>query len=428
MTTSLLIIVIQQRQKLYSSAIGLLPEKSQNVKSFFRYLKKLISNKNNLFSFSEEDGIITTSLQFSPNPDLSKGEAVIHAMTPVIVRLNMITSRTGGSQCLKPYEGAIMDLDIPPISFLNNEMYGGVGLASHDGKFALLIKDADLDKFSAGNFILKFVIDNQSEFNNPEVLEKFIKKLGSDDSIKAIEIVLSDMSSTPYSLSDMMNKKNNRHFNDYNGLLNFILKLRYLSEGKPIGIRMGIKDKNDFTKFISLVHMTGKMPDFITLIGNKSATHSFKQNDTYYSHLAMPIDYAVAFAGTELKKYKLENEIKIWAAGEIDNGFDLLKLIALGADKCISVKRFHFFSEISDNYFFDDAETVVKSNTLFTYRRIIRELIQIMEHAGFIDAEQVDAKMFFRRINKSTIKSFDEIYFKSRENNWDVLHDYIHLN
>ena len=429
-TISLLIIITQKKHQVFINAIRLHAATSQNEKSFFQYLKYLFSKKRKAIGSVDTSEILSTSLQFSPNPDFSTGEAVLHSTTPVNVDEKKLKIQTGGSQCIKPYRGSVLGMDIPEFLLMNPDMFSGLDLASHAGKFSICIRDTDLEKCRDGNIILKCSLNKYSEFNDPDKLNDLMKRISSIDSVKGIEIVLFKMFDSFYTLSDFIDKKNNNHFSNSKELLQFIHELRSLTQGKPIGIRMGIRDKKEFIEFVRAMRETGILLDFITVLGEESTEQVSDQFDTIrYPHSAMPLDYAVPFVFTVLKAHKLKKEIKIWAAGKVDNGFDLLKLIALGADKCISIRSSKYFNQISDNYFFDDSGIVVKSNILFTYRKIIRETVQIMQHAGFSVPEEIDPKMFFKRINKSRIKSFDEIYFKSRStSNWGIFEDFIHLN
>src|SRR5690606_14894890 len=126
---------------------------------------------------------------------------------------------------------------VPDFSLLNQDMFTGLDLASYTGRFGICITDIDLGKVKEGNVVLKFSIDKYSEYNEPSSLESFMEKVSSTDSVKAIEIVFHQMFDSAYSLAEILDKRNNKHFNNVEELLHFIFRLRSLSKGKPVGIR-----------------------------------------------------------------------------------------------------------------------------------------------------------------------------------------------
>ena len=52
----------------------------------------------------------------------------------------------------------------------------------------------------------------------------------------------------------------------------------------------------------------------------------------------MPLRDGLAFAIDALKEYGLKDEIKVLASGKVLSGFDMARIIAIGADVCYSAR------------------------------------------------------------------------------------------
>ncbi|HEY8400355.1 MAG TPA: hypothetical protein VIK89_03785 [Cytophagaceae bacterium] len=424
MAVALMIIAIQRKHQAYV----LFNQYSFPKKSFFQYLINLFKKGSEKMIVNGKIFKINNHERFSSNPDLSKGEIVLHALKPVKVEANQIKVKTASDQCIKPFTGALLDLDIPDSNLLSKEMFKGFREASQYGGFAISISDSELDKCKEGNFILKFSVDRNSAFSNRHKLQALFKDVAVNNSVKAIEIVL-NKNSNNNSLSEYLDKANNRYFNNSVGLLYLIRYLRYLSNGKPIGIRLSIDDRREFVNFIWTLRDKKIYLDFITILADSQEEISSSESKKENTASKLSLDEAVSFASEALRAYGLEKQIQLWAAGEFNNGFDLLKFVALGASKCINILSPVYLHQNFDNYFFDESESFIKTKTMYIYKKLLNEVAHLMGKAGFASLEQVSSKRFFRRTDPATVKSFNDLYFKSKySNKWGVFEDFIRLN
>lgn len=121
-----------------------------------------------------------------------------------------------------------------------------------------------------------------------------------------------------------------RAFNTPKGLVEFIKTLRDLSGGKPIGFKLCIGSRDEFIDICEAMVETGITPDFITIDGAEGGTGAAPI--IFSDHVGMPYENALIFVVDTLRKYKLEDEIKIIAAGKLIDGFSIFKALCLGAD------------------------------------------------------------------------------------------------
>ena len=121
-----------------------------------------------------------------------------------------------------------------------------------------------------------------------------------------------------------------RAFKSPNGLLLFIKQLRDLSGGKPIGFKLCIGSKDEFIDICEEMVKTGIYPDFISVDGAEGGTGAAPI--VFSDHVGMPYENALIFVVDTLRKFRLEDEIKIIASGKIIDAFSIFKALCLGAD------------------------------------------------------------------------------------------------
>jgi glutamate synthase domain-containing protein 2 len=113
-------------------------------------------------------------------------------------------------------------------------------------------------------------------------------------------------------------------------LLNFIVQLRQLSGGKPIGFKLCIGNPVEFLNLCKAMLETGITPDFITVDGAEGGTGAAPVE--FSNRLGMVCLESVYFVHNALVGTGLKDRIKIIASGKTASSFDLLAKIAAGAD------------------------------------------------------------------------------------------------
>jgi glutamate synthase domain-containing protein 2 len=113
-------------------------------------------------------------------------------------------------------------------------------------------------------------------------------------------------------------------------LLNFIVQLRQLSGGKPVGFKLCIGNPVEFLNLCKAMLETGITPDFITVDGAEGGTGAAPVE--FSNRLGMVCLESVYFVHNALVGTGLRDNIKIIASGKTASSFDLLSKIAIGAD------------------------------------------------------------------------------------------------
>jgi len=118
--------------------------------------------------------------------------------------------------------------------------------------------------------------------------------------------------------------------------MNFIKKLRDLSDGKPVGFKLCVGRKQEFMDFCEAMIYTGIQPDFITVDGGEGGTGAAPVE--FSNTMGMPMREGLIFVHDTLVGFGLRKDIKVIVAGKIITGFHMARAIALGADGCNSAR------------------------------------------------------------------------------------------
>ncbi|MBT8145465.1 MAG: FMN-binding glutamate synthase family protein, partial [Gammaproteobacteria bacterium] len=113
-------------------------------------------------------------------------------------------------------------------------------------------------------------------------------------------------------------------------LMEFIMRLRKLSGGKPIGFKLCLGRKSEFMGMVKAMLETEVYPDFITVDGAEGGTGAAPVE--FSNRLGTPCLEATFFIDQVLIGAGISDKIRIISAGKTATGYDLLEKIAVGAN------------------------------------------------------------------------------------------------
>lgn len=123
-------------------------------------------------------------------------------------------------------------------------------------------------------------------------------------------------------------------------LLQFIQRLRRLSNGKPVGFKLCIGRMTEWFALVKAMLASGIRPDFIVVDGSEGGTGAAPVE--FADHIGMPLRDALRLVHASLVGAGLRDEIRIGASGKIISAFDIMRVCALGADWANSARGFMF--------------------------------------------------------------------------------------
>ena len=142
----------------------------------------------------------------------------------------------------------------------------------------------------------------------------------------------------PY--TTVLSPPGHKHVKKPEDLIRFIQQLRELSGGKPVGFKLCIGRTEEFIELVQKMVETKIWPDFITVDGAEGGTGAAPLE--FSDSVGIPLEPALIFVHSTLKKYGLREEIKVIASGKVLSAFSILRRRALGADLCNSARAFMF--------------------------------------------------------------------------------------
>jgi glutamate synthase domain-containing protein 2 len=209
-------------------------------------------------------------------------------------------------------------------------------------------------------------------------------------------------------------------------MMQFIAEMRRLSGGKPAGFKLCIGHPWEFMAIVKAMLETGITPDFIVVDGTEGGTGAAPLE--FMDHLGMPLRDGLTFVHSALLGANLRDRIKIGAAGKITSGFDMARILALGADWCNAARGFMFAvgciqaqqchtgrcpTGVTSQDRSRQRAVVVpdKAHRVANFhRQTIMALAELVAAAGLDHPGELRPHHFMRRVSADRVVTFAEIY------------------
>lgn len=137
---------------------------------------------------------------------------------------------------------------------------------------------------------------------------------------------------------DCISPSSHSAFSTPTEMMHFIAKLRQLSGGKPVGFKLCIGHPWEWFAIVKAMLATRITPDFIVVDGAEGGTGAAPVE--FSDHVGAPVQEGLQLVHSTLVGVNLRSRISIGAAGKITSAFDLVRLMALGADWCNAGRGF----------------------------------------------------------------------------------------
>ena len=225
---------------------------------------------------------------------------------------------------------------------------------------------------------------------------------------------------------DCVSPSYHSEFSTPNELLAFVERLRDLSGGKPVGIKLCIGHPWEFIAIVKSMVESGKRIDFVTVDGSEGGTGAAPVE--FAMHLGSPLRDAVVFVDNCLRGAGLRDRVKVAASGKIVSAYDIIRLCALGADWCNMARPFMFSIGCiqardcaSSNcpsgvatmnpkrYRVIDVNDRAKRVFNF-HKNTLIAVVEMLEAAGLQHTHELNRRHIVRRLSASQIKLADQIY------------------
>ncbi len=291
-------------------------------------------------------------------------EWLTHSISPSVIETHDFRVSVGGPQCKHPYDISLFNVSAMSFGALSANAIMALNLGAKKGGFAHDTGEGSISRYHrehGGDLIWEigsgyFGCRNEDGTFSPE---RFVQNALSPQ-VKMIEIKLSqgakpghggvlpgpkvtpeiaEARGVPVGV-DCVSPAAHSSFSNPVELLQFVQKLRELSEGKPVGFKLCIGHPWEWFGIAKAMQKTGIYPDFIVVDGSEGGTGAAPVEFT--DHMGMPMLEGLRLVHNTLVGLKLRKQIRLGASGKIISGFDVMRTLALGADWCNSARGFMF--------------------------------------------------------------------------------------
>ncbi|RKF13489.1 FMN-binding glutamate synthase family protein [Roseovarius spongiae] len=139
---------------------------------------------------------------------------------------------------------------------------------------------------------------------------------------------------------DCLSPRSHSAFSTPVGMLEFAAKMRDLSGGKPVGIKLCIGQPYEVFAIMKAIMKTGIIPEFIVVDGGEGGTGAAPVELSDW--VGMPLTEGLILMRNALVGCGLKDRIRLVGSGKVYSGMGLARNIAIGADWCNAARAFMF--------------------------------------------------------------------------------------
>ncbi|MDA3868882.1 MAG: FMN-binding glutamate synthase family protein [Gammaproteobacteria bacterium] len=373
-----------------------------------------------------------------------------HSLAPVTCNHDDLRISFGGPACSKPYSASPLNISALSFGALNRNAIMALNRGAKRGHFAHNTGEGGLSPWHlkhGGDLIWQigtgyFSCRNErGEFDAEHFAEK-----AQLDVVKMIEIKLSQGAKPGHGGilpaakltqeiadirmvtmgEDVVSPPAHSAFSTPTGLLEFVVRLRELSGGKPVGFKLCLGSKREFLSICKAMLQTGIVPDFITVDGGEGGTGAAPVELT--NSAGMPLRDALYFVHNALSGIGVRDQTRLIASGKAFSAFHILRLLALGADTvnsarglmlalgCIQSRRCNTNKcptgiTTQNPARYKQLDVTDKGVRVANYHHAtIHALTELLSILGLNSLEAVQAQHINRRINQGMVMTYDQIY------------------
>ncbi|MCB9202900.1 MAG: FMN-binding glutamate synthase family protein [Flavobacteriales bacterium] len=356
----------------------------------------------------------------------------------------------GSSQCAKKYDSSILNISAMSFGALSNRavmaMNKGAklgGFAQNTGEGSItpyhlkygadLIWQIGTGYFGCRNLDGTFNFDLFEEQANLEVVKMIEIKLsqgakpghgGILPAKKNTPEIATIRKVEPY--TDVFSPPGHTAFSSPKEMLEFVEKLRVLSKGKPIGIKLCVGNEYEFEDICKQMSESKIYLDFVTVDGGEGGTGAAPVE--FSNSLGTPLREGLCIVDRYLQKYNLRSEVKIIASGKIFTSFHMARALALGADLCNSARAIMMatgcIQALECNLDTCPVGVATQNKSLIRgldveekairvknyHNKTVHAFMELLVATGLKHPNELEKKHILRRVSLSEIKSYAEIY------------------
>jgi hypothetical protein len=376
-----------------------------------------------VYNASQTDNFLERYFPWLTDPEKEKNnfEWLSHSIYPTKIAVPELKVSIGNEQCSQPYNACIFHVGSIEDSDLESSFVHATNESEFEYSSYSVCEGLNTYRLADGGLLWQVAADQigikngKDNFNSRE-----FKKNAGRQEVKMIELKLSTALKhidPVYSFLGFAEQEEKTvdtgifsasasRFTDAEGMIHFLQYMRELSAYKPVGIRLCINDKKEFYQICHAIRKTKIAPDFIVVEGCFEVTGILHPDLPF--HRGIPLYEALIFVSQTLQLYGLQDQIRIIASGKIISSFEILKILALGAD-VVFTEMPHV---VRLEYGGDDSPVSLhyKSKEVYAFHdKLMKETVQIMKVCGFKCVTDITLSKFFSRLDVLHSKNLEQL-------------------
>jgi len=138
--------------------------------------------------------------------------------------------------------------------------------------------------------------------------------------------------------SDCHSPSRHSSFNNTHELVNFIVQIRELTGGLPVGVKLCVGNPGEIAQLCRAIVDIGNGPDFITVDGGEGGTGAAPPE--FSNSVGLPLEEGLVTVRNMLVGAGLKDKTMINASGKVATAFSIVRTLALGADVTSAARAF----------------------------------------------------------------------------------------
>ena len=356
----------------------------------------------------------------------------------------------GGPDCKQPYSASLLNISAMSFGSLSKNAVMAMNKGAKMGGFASNTGEGSISPYHLkheGDLIWQIGTGYFGCRNHDGTFNiKTFKEKANGNTVKMIEIKLSQGAKPGHGgilpakknteeiakirdvkpFTDVLSPPSHSAFSSAEGLMQFIKNLRDNSNGKPIGFKLCVGDKEEFIDLCKAMVSTGIKPDFITVDGGEGGTGAAPIE--FSNSMGFPMRDGLAFVVNTLNGFDLKKDIKIIASGKIITSFHIARTLSIGADLVNSARAMMLATgciqalqcntntcpvgvatqnkELMKGLDVEDKSTRVANFHFET----MKSLIELIHATGVHSPNDLKRKHINRRVSYSQVSTYSEIF------------------
>jgi glutamate synthase domain-containing protein 2 len=269
----------------------------------------------------------------------------------------------GGARCTKPYRAALLNVSAMSYGSLSRAAIEALNLGAKQGGFSHNTGEGGLSPYhEMGGDLVWQIGTGYFGCRSPDggfSEEEFVKR-ATKDVVKMIEIKLSQgakpghggilpavkltqeiatIRGVPLG-RDVISPPTHTAFRTPVELVRFAARLRELSGGKPVGIKLCVGRRHELFALCKAMIELDDPLDFITVDGGEGGTGAAPLE--FSNQLGTPMQEGLLLVHNTLVGCGLRDRVRVIVSGKVITGFDMVRAFVLGADLCNAARAMMF--------------------------------------------------------------------------------------